>query len=71
VFFFPALFVPHNQDDAEVLSQPGHERLLPSSHFSTTAADALASEAAFMESIGLYLNPKPSLQLTRVAGNIK
>ena len=26
-----------------------------------TAADALASEAAFMENIGLYLNPKPAL----------
>ena len=63
------LFIPQTHDDEVVLSQSGtvHERL-PSTHFSTTAADALASEAAFMENIGLYLNPKPSLQLTRVQG---
>ena len=34
--------------------------------FSTcTATDALASEAAFMENIGLYLTPKPLLQTPR------
>ena len=31
-----------------------------------TATDALASEAAFMENIGLYLNPRQSLTKGRV-----
>ena len=57
-----SLFIPQSQEDGEAQDR------LASPHFSTTAADALASEAAFMESIGLYLNPKPSLQLARVPG---
>ena len=48
------LFIPQSQDDGET------QERLASSHFSTTTSDTLASEAAFMESIGLYLNPKPS-----------
>ena len=56
----PSLFIPQSQDD--------NERFATTS-FSTTEAENLASEAAFMESIGLYLNTKQSLQLPRVPGN--
>lgn len=59
-------YLPQNQEDLDVLTQ-GHDRVT-GSQFSTTAAEALASEAQFMESIGLYLNPKPSLQLARIPG---
>lgn len=55
----PSLFIPQSQEDEERFT---------STSFSTTEAENLASEAAFMESIGLYLNTKPSLQLPRVPG---
>ena len=55
----PSLFISQSQEDDERFS---------STSFSATPADNLASEAAFMESIGLYLNTKQSLQLPRVPG---
>ena len=55
----PSLFISQSQEDDERFA---------STSFSATPADNLASEAAFMESIGLYLNTKQSLQLPRVPG---
>ena len=56
------LYIPQSHEDEDRFS---------STHFSSTATDALATEAAFMESIGLYLNPKPSLQLAKVPEDVK
>ena len=57
----------HKQDDLIPLpASDDQEEVVASgsgTEASKTAAGALANEAAFMENIGLYLNPRPLLNL--------
>ena len=54
-----------NDSTNEITTHTSNSSLLNMSFSTCTATDALASEAAFMENIGLYLTPKPLLQNPR------